>query len=236
MLATANTFPEAHDKLEDMMTRENGVAKWSTIHNSPLEYTKLALIDFAHRCSAKERMPLHLPQGEIQPTESTTYLGVIFDQNLNWKAQHARVIGKGSSWTSQIKRLTRPTWGLTPNHARKLYTSVAIPRILYAADVWCTPARKDGQEKKGVTKVIKRLTTVQRTGALAITGGLSTSPTDALDANAYLLPAPLTVDKWRHRAAVRMAMLPTSAKRSLGYMAILYNIYIIIKPMHKLIT
>jgi ribonuclease HI len=118
------------------------------------------------------------------------------------------VIGKGSSWTSQIKRLTRPTWGLTPNHARKLYTSVAIPRILYAADVWCTPARKDGQEKKGVTKVIKRLTTVQRTGALAITGGLSTSPTDALDANAYLLPAPLTVDKWRHRAAVRMAMLP----------------------------
>jgi hypothetical protein len=28
----------------------------------------------------------------------------------------------------------------------------------------------------------------------------------------------------------------TSAKRSLGYMAILHNIYIIIKPMHKLIT
>ena len=30
-------------------------------------------------------------------------------------------------------------WGLTPKHAQKMYSSVAIPRILYAVDVWGIP-------------------------------------------------------------------------------------------------
>ena len=112
------------------------------------------------------------------------------------------------SWTSQIRRLTRSTWGITPKHTRRLYISVAIPRILYAADVWCAPTDQDTLKTSGSRKVIRQLTTVQRSGTLAITGGLRTSPTDALDASTFLLPVPLTIDKWQHRALVRMAMLP----------------------------
>jgi ribonuclease HI len=208
MLATAKTFTETHEMLADMMTRAGGVADWSTAHNSPLEYTKLALIDFAHRCKPVTRPPLRLPQGEVKPVENTKYLGVIFDQHLNWKAQHANAIGKGTKWISQIKRLTRTTWGITPSYAKRLYTSVAIPRILYAVDVWCNPTRKEFPDHKGTAKVIKQITSIQRAGALAITGGLRTSPTDALDASAFLLPAPATIDKWCHRATVRLAMLP----------------------------
>ena len=48
MLAVADNFEEAHEMLADMMGREGGVAEWSTTHNSPLEYSKLALMDFAH--------------------------------------------------------------------------------------------------------------------------------------------------------------------------------------------
>ena len=208
LLATAATFQEAHVKLVSMMTRTGGVDDWSQVHNSPLEYSKLALIDFAHARSTKVRSPLVLPQREVPTTESTKYLGVIFDQNLNWKAQHARAIGKGANWTSQIRRLTRSTWGITPKYARRLYISMAIPRILYAADVWCTPTNQGELKTTSSRKVIRQLTTVQRSGTLAITGGLRTSPTDALDASAFLLPAPLNIDKWQHRALVRMAMLP----------------------------
>src|SRR5712672_3086240 len=137
LLATVVTFQEVHVKLVSMMTRTGGVDKWSREHNSPLEYSKLALIDFAHARSSKVRPRLLLPQQEVLPTENAKYLGIIFDQNLNWKAQHARAIGKAVNWTSQIRLLTRSTWGITPKHMRKLYISVAIPRILYAADVWC---------------------------------------------------------------------------------------------------
>ena len=45
-------------------------------------------------------------------------------------------------------------------------------------------------------------------GALAITGGLRSSALDALNAEAFLLPILHLIDKWRHRATVRMATLP----------------------------
>jgi len=64
-------------------------------------------------------------------------------------------------------------------------------------------------ERKCTAKAAKQLTTLQRAGALAITGGLRTSPTDVLDAAAYLLPATLTTDKWCHRSFVRLTMLPS---------------------------
>lgn len=43
---------------------------------------------------------------------------------------------------------------------------------------------------------------------MGVTGGLRTSPSDALDTAAFLVPVSSLVDKWRHRALVRMATLP----------------------------
>ena len=127
MVATTETFTEAHTMLADMMEREGGVSDWSRTHNSPLEYTKLALIDFAHRSSSKARTALHLPQRQIEPSTSTKYLGVIVDQSLNWKAQQVYAVGKGSKWVAQIRQLARPTWGIMPKYARRLFISVALP-------------------------------------------------------------------------------------------------------------
>jgi hypothetical protein len=96
LLATAKTFSKVHVTLASMMEREGGILEWSKMHNSPLEFSKLALIDFTHRNSRKERSMLQLPQRCIEPVISTKYLGVILDQNLNWKPQQAHAIGKGT--------------------------------------------------------------------------------------------------------------------------------------------
>ena len=53
-----------------------------------------------------------------------------------------------------------------------------------------------------------QLTTLQYAATTAIIGRLCTSPTDVLDACAYLLPTSLNINKWCHRAIIRMAMLP----------------------------
>jgi ribonuclease HI len=210
LIATAVNFEEAHQTLASMMTRQNGVINWSTTYNSPLEYSKLALIDFAHQNSNKPRPQLHLPHKSITPTASAKYLGVIFDQNLKWNAQLALVTEKGSKWSAQIRRAARPTWGITPKYARRLYISVALPKVMYAIDIWCTPIHgaPGGPKAKGSVKAVKRLTTVQRAGALAITGGLRTSPTDVLDACAYTYPAAQLIEKWCFKAAVRLSTLP----------------------------
>ena len=87
---------------------------------------------------------------------------------------------------------------------------MALPRVLYMVDIWCTPTYSDYTSPKtvGSTKAIKQITSIQRAEALAITGGLRTSATDALNANAFLLPASLLIQKWCFRAFIRMATLP----------------------------
>ena len=62
---------------------------------------------------------------------------------------------------------------------------------------------------KGSVNTIKKLATVQRTGALAGTGGLRTSPTNALDAHATLLLMELRVKKLCFNAMTRLATLPS---------------------------
>src|SRR5713226_8660792 len=58
LLAIANSFKEAHRHLAQMMSKEGGVVDWSKTHNSPLKYSKLTLIDFAHQNNAKPRPQL----------------------------------------------------------------------------------------------------------------------------------------------------------------------------------
>ena len=77
-------------------------------------------------------------------------------------------VGKGAKWASQIRRLARPTWGLTPRAASRLYIGVALPRILYGLDIWChTPrvVKAGGKPPKSIA--YRKLASVQREGALA---------------------------------------------------------------------
>jgi ribonuclease HI len=88
--------------------------------------------------------------------------------------------------------------------------SIVLPHILYGIDVWCTPlhGKNDRGSSKGSVGFIRKLTSVQQAGALAITGGFRTSPTDSLDTHAALLPFEVRAEKVCHNAFTRMAALP----------------------------
>ena len=212
LVATAKTFEETHDILLDMMTREQGATQWAKEHNSKFELSKLALVDFAHQSKKVCRPPLIIADTKIEASKSVKYLGVYLDQHLRWKEQEAHATKKGTTWAAQIRRVVRPDWGLTPKFARRMYTSVALPRILYAADIWAPPSHQHGNVKKPAAnrRFTMRLASIQRAGALAIVGGLRTSPTDTLCTHADILPAHLELDKVYHKAALRMATLPHS--------------------------
>ena len=209
LVATAPTFEGAHAILEDMMIREGGAMKWARQHNSKFEMSKLALLNFSHRSKAIESPPLTIADTIINASSSVKYLGIYLDQHLNWKEQVAYAMKKGTKWAAQIKRVVRPGWGLSPKNARRLYTSVALPRILYGVDVWAPPdKKKEGSKTGGIGPAISKLTSVQRPGALAIVRGLRTSPSDSLCAHANILPIHLEIDKICGRAALWLATLP----------------------------
>ena len=210
LVATAKNFTEMHNILKDMMNREGGAIEWSTKHNSKFEFSKLALINFAHRNCKKDRPNLEMMDFTVTPTQSTKYLGVYLDQHLSWNTHIAHAIKKGVDWSLRIRRAVTPSWGLTPKHAHKLFISVALPKILYAVDVWGIPKPIEDTAitKRGTSGAVVKLTSIQRAGMLAVTGGLRTMLTDVFDLHAFVMPLHLEIDKVCHIAASRIATLP----------------------------
>jgi hypothetical protein len=92
---------------------------------------------------------------------------------------------------------------------RQLYLSTCIPHMLYGADVFlnAVSAKSRGSANRAI---LGKLASVQRRAALLITRALASSPGDALNVYADLLPIHHPNDKIRHSAALRLATLPTT--------------------------
>ena len=84
-----------------------------------------------------------LPDITIDPIPSTKYLGVFMDQHLNWNTHIVHTSKKGTTWSTPIRRVAAPSWGIPPKYARRMYIAVALPNILYTVDVWGTPKDLD---------------------------------------------------------------------------------------------
>ncbi|PPQ94550.1 hypothetical protein CVT25_012018 [Psilocybe cyanescens] len=82
--------------------------------------------------------------------------------------------------------------------------------MTYRLDVWYTPPTKPIGHIHNVGSVsgLCQLAQIQQKAALAIAGGLRSTPNKLLDAHAGILPMELTLLKICHRAIVRMATLP----------------------------
>jgi ribonuclease HI len=220
-LAIADSIDEAHAMLCDMMERPKGGFDWSISHNSPFELSKLALMDFPR--SPQDRASTNLTITRRNTDNSTTtqtvnavtsykYLGVLFDPKLRWTAHCAKVIASATWWSFQIARLARSSGGMPPSRVRQLYNTVAVPAFTYAADVWYMGIHKpaDSSKNRGSVAVTNRLVSVQRRVAKLITGSLSSTAGDVMDAHANLLPVDILFHKILFRAATHIASLPTT--------------------------
>ena len=103
--------------------------------------------------------------------------------------------------------------GVSRSNMHQLFLAVAVPRMLYAADVFLTPQtrnRTNANAQKSGRAIINKLSAVQRKATLSITGGMNTTANDILDVLSNLLPFHLLVKKHQHQAALRLATLPKS--------------------------
>ena len=152
LLAIGNNLTETHNKLTDMMTRPKGAFDWSESHNSQFELSKLALMDF----TTKPHQPLPLTISHQSPNRSTTinavqtycFLGVLFNPKLKWTAQMERAARSSAAWINLVRRLARTSTGISAKGMRMLYTTIAIPKMSYAADVWYTPPPPSQRERQ----------------------------------------------------------------------------------------
>ena len=136
----------------------------------------------------------------------------IMDQELRFAVHAAYAIGKGTKYVLACKRLTKPSKGAHVQMMKKLYEGVAVPKMMYAAGIWATTHLKPGRGKRlggwGARGLSKKMEMVQRTAALAITGGMISIPTDTLFAHANLFPIPLLIRQHCQCATLHLATLP----------------------------
>ncbi|KAI6001335.1 hypothetical protein EDD15DRAFT_2158845, partial [Pisolithus albus] len=171
------------------MERRNGAFRWSESHNSKFELSKFALLDFHYNAST-ERQPLKLRRTTITPSRTHKFLGVIIDQTLRWSAQVAHALSKGIAYAMQISRISSANKGLPAYLLRWLYLAVAVPKTLYAIDVWCTPPYSfdTTTRTRGSLGTFAKINRVQRQALLAMTGAFRTTATDVLEVYTNTLP------------------------------------------------
>ncbi|KAF8997985.1 hypothetical protein BDQ17DRAFT_1248041, partial [Cyathus striatus] len=80
-----------------------------------------------------------LPSITIPSSPFIHFLGVLIDRELHWTHQHTLALARGQSWLSCVWQLSHPSSGASTQVMHQLYTSTAIPHMLYAADIWAQP-------------------------------------------------------------------------------------------------
>ena len=212
LVATGKTFADCHRGVRRFMDRPGGALEWSRTHGSEFSLDKFGLINCKAR-AATLGPALKLSDGtSIPPSDHHRFLGVLLDNRLKFTQHVDLALAKGMRWVSLIGRLARARNGLAPAVLRRLYLTVAVPGMLYAADTFLTPVRKlAGKARRhGSVGHLRRLARVQRQALIAITEALRSTATDVMEAHANLLPFELLVDRLCHRAAVRLCTLPNS--------------------------
>lgn len=111
----------------------------------------------------------------ISPSPTMKLLGVIIDQQLNFKSHLDYAIQKGHKIFQSLRKLAYCTWGLHSDIINLLYRQVVEPTVLYGAEIWGKVAEMKTYQAQLASfqrlfalKAIKAYRTVSTNAALAL--------------------------------------------------------------------
>ena len=142
--------------------------------------------------------PVRIGGVVLEVKKQVTYLGVIIDHHLLWKAHCESKVAKSISAMMMCRRAIGNTWGLNPKVTRWIYTGIIRPILSYAACIW-SPGLGKEYIRKAVTKV-------QRAACLLVTGSLRSTPTAAMEVLLGLPPVDIYLQGEAVRQATRLKM------------------------------
>ena len=126
---SANNIDELIQKMEQEMVK---LKKWFDINKLSLNLKKTKFMVFSKR-KKTENMVLSMAGTNIERVKETKFLGVILDEQLNWKEHVSYVrkkISKGIFVLNKVKHI------LDYSAMRTLYCAMILPYLSYCAEVW----------------------------------------------------------------------------------------------------
>lgn len=98
-----------------------------------LEPTKCKLIVFNHsKKNSTRQISMKISNQTIYTSETTKFLGVTFQENLNWSAHISKVTQACENGFKTMSCLRRTWWGADPTTLMKIYKALIRSRIEYA--------------------------------------------------------------------------------------------------------
>ena len=128
------------DCLTNILNAElNKLSLWFRANRLSLTLKKTKFIVFKP-CQKRTNQTIQLliNSQKIDQVKETVFLGVIMDENLNWKSEISHVADKVSKCTGIIRK---SSFYLSTKTLRTLYFSLVYPHLFYCNLVWASSYR-----------------------------------------------------------------------------------------------
>lgn len=176
LMTAAVNQPELGSKIQKIADKQ---LDWARRHGAIFDVKKSKWMVFTLGEVAPD---LHIRFGErhhLKPVLETKWLGVVIDNQLNFKWHRSEVIAKGTKRANFLSSLSNTKWGIPPRLFKILMTSTVHAATDYAVAAWLSlPIPKYFTEK---------LTTIDNICATKALGALRNSPATFLRHDLNLL-------------------------------------------------
>lgn len=171
------------EKLNEAMKT---VEHWCTRTGLSVNPGKTEMVRFTRRKTAGlKSIPIKLYDTVLHLSDEVKYLGVWLDNKLSMSSHITKSCNKAIRSLWQTKNMVDGIWGLNPKKVHWIYMQIIVPRITYGSIVtWKSVELKNIQDK---------LSSVQRTAMLLITGAMRTTATASLNAILNLQPLHIVI-------------------------------------------
>ena len=184
------TLESLHRKCEAWALRHEAVfapAKYQLIHLSrnPKKFNMQANVNIANTA--------------ITSKTDIRALELQIDTALRWGPHIRKVQENMTKQSLALSKITSSTWGATFARARRVYTAVVRPAMTYESTVWHTP-----KDLKGSKAIERKLTIIQNRCLRTIAGAYRATPISVLEAEIYVPPIPILLNRLQRNARRRM--------------------------------
>jgi Reverse transcriptase (RNA-dependent DNA polymerase) len=114
--------------------------EWRSKHGAQFEVSKYVLVHFTKNPKQETKAAITLDNVKIQPSTEAKYLGVIFDQKLNFKSHLQHVTKKGTTAAMALSSIAKSNWGAQHKDVRQLFQAAIASHGL--CSVHLAPAQK----------------------------------------------------------------------------------------------
>lgn len=147
----------------------------------PIEKTKAIIFYRDRRWLNNQNIDLFIKNSAIEFYESVKFLGLHFDQHLNWKIHIKQVKAKALKALNILKKLSHTTWGADRETMLKLYKTTVLPILEYGSQIYSSASQS----------VLKSLDPVHHLGLRLATGAFRSSPTISIIVDSGDIPLPI---------------------------------------------